>query len=170
MNFSHFVEGTAHAPMGLAMLLQSRKHSLWMYQRAHEGVVVPLGTIPCAFSCKIALSNLVVLHEKSHDGGGIFDYALLSDFVGLPLIVLLLSIVPWRRGEFGRWLLGRLGGRIKLRELFSTVSRTLSKQTRRSLTISNRNVFDTCPANVGCVFPWHTGNLWKMSHQWLCAF
>jgi hypothetical protein len=99
---------------------------------AHEVVVVPLGTIPCAFSHKIALSNLIILHEKFCDGGGVFDGALPSDFVGLPLFILLLSIVPWSGGEFGCWLFGRwlikLGGRIMLRELLSTISRSLSKK------------------------------------------
>ncbi len=74
---------------------------------AHEGDVVPLGTIPHAFSCKIVLPNLIILHEKFHDGGGIFDYVLFSDFVGLPLVVLLLSIIPWLGGEFGHWLFWR---------------------------------------------------------------
>ncbi len=74
---------------------------------AHEGVVVPLGTIPCAFSRKIALPNLIVLHEKFCDGGGIFDGALPSNFVGLPLFILLLSVIPWHGGEFGCWLFGR---------------------------------------------------------------
>jgi hypothetical protein len=69
---------------------------------AHEGVVLPLGTIPHAFSCKIALPNLIILHEKFHDGGGVFDYALFSIFGGLPLAVLPLSVVPWLGGEFGR--------------------------------------------------------------------
>ncbi len=71
---------------------------------AHEGVVVPLGTIPCAFTCKITLPNLIVLHEKIHDGGGIFDDAPPSGFVRLPFIILPLSIVPWHGGEFGHWL------------------------------------------------------------------
>ncbi len=52
---------------------------------AHDGVVVPLGKITCAFSCKIALPNLIVHHEKFHDGGDVFDDVLPSDFVGLPL-------------------------------------------------------------------------------------
>ncbi len=74
---------------------------------AHEGVVVPLGTIPCAFSCNIALPNLIILHEKFRDGGGVFDYALFSNFVSLPLVVLPLSIVPWLGDDFGHWLFGR---------------------------------------------------------------
>jgi hypothetical protein len=82
---------------------------------AHEGVVVPLGTILCAFSCKMVLPNLFVLHEKFRDGGGIVDYTLLCNFDGLPLIILLLSIIPWRGGEFGRWLfwswLDEIGGK-----------------------------------------------------------
>ncbi len=73
----------------------------------YAGVVVPLGTIPHAFSCKIAFPNLIILHEKFRDGGGVFDYALFSNFVGLPLVVLLLSIVPWLVGEFRHWLFGR---------------------------------------------------------------
>jgi hypothetical protein len=71
---------------------------------AREGVVVPLGTIPCAFSRKIALPNLIVIHEKFHDGGGVFDDAVPYNFIGLPLFILPLSIVPWRGGEFGHWL------------------------------------------------------------------
>ncbi len=101
---------------------------------AHEGVVVPLGTIPHAFSCKIALPNLIILHEKFRDGGGVFDYALFSDFVGLSLVVLPLSVVPWLRGEFGCWLFGRwldkIGGKGHFEGTVSSVSRTLSKQTR----------------------------------------
>ncbi len=73
----------------------------------HEGVVVPLGTVPHAFTCKITLPNLIVPHEEIHDGGGIFDDAPPSGFVGLPLIILPLSIVPWRGGEFGHWLFRR---------------------------------------------------------------
>jgi hypothetical protein len=102
----------------------------------HEGVVVPLGTVPHAFFCKIALLKLIILHEKSHDGDGVFDYALFSDFIGLPLVVLPLSVVPWLGvgvslgvGFLGDGLI-KLAGRVTLRELFSTVSRTLSKQTR----------------------------------------
>jgi hypothetical protein len=74
---------------------------------ANEGVVVPLGTISCAFSCKIALPNLIVLRGKFCDEGGVFDYVLFSNFVGLPLIILPLSVVPWRGGEFGHLLFGR---------------------------------------------------------------
>ncbi len=79
---------------------------------AHEGVVVPLGMIPRSFSCKITLPNLIILHEKFHDGGGVFGYALFSNFVGLPLNVLPLSVIPWRGGEFGCWLFGRWLNRI----------------------------------------------------------
>ena len=74
---------------------------------AHEGVVVPLGTIPCAFTHKNMLPNLIILHEKFCDGSDVFDYVLFSDFVGLPLVVLPLSVIPWLGGEFGRWLFGR---------------------------------------------------------------
>jgi hypothetical protein len=73
---------------------------------AHEDAVVPLGMIPNAFTHKIVLPNLE-LHEKFCDGGGIFDDALPSGFVGLPLIILPLSIIPWHGGEFGHWLFGR---------------------------------------------------------------
>jgi hypothetical protein len=112
---------------------------------AHEGVVVPLGTIPCAFSCKIPLPNLIILHEKFRDGGGVFDYALFSNFVVLPLVVLPLSVIPGLGVSLGVGFLGdgliKLGGRVTLRELFSTVSRTLSKQTRQSLTIKRLECF-----------------------------
>ncbi len=74
---------------------------------AHEGVVVPLGTIPCAFTHKNMLPNLIILHEKIHDGGGVFDDVPPSGFVGLPLIIPLLTAVPWRGGEFRHWLFGR---------------------------------------------------------------
>ncbi len=112
---------------------------------AHEGVVAPLGTIPRAFSCNILLPNLIIFHEKFCDGGSVFDYALFSGFVGLPLVVLPLSMVPWLGGEFEHWLFGRwlikLGRGVTLRELFSAVSRTPSKQTRRSLTIERSECF-----------------------------
>ncbi len=64
--------------------------------------------IPRAFSRKIVLPNLIALHEKFCDGVSVFDDAFPSDFVRLPLFILLLSIVPWRGGEFGRWLFGRV--------------------------------------------------------------
>jgi hypothetical protein len=69
----------------------------------HEGIVVPLGTIPCAFTCKMELPNLIVLHEKICDGGGIFDDTLPSGFVRLHFIIIPLSIIPWCGGEFGHW-------------------------------------------------------------------
>ncbi len=66
-----------------------------------------LGQSLVHFPAKIALPNLIILHEKFRDGGGIFDHVLFSDFVSLPLVVLPLSIVPWLQGEFGHWLFGR---------------------------------------------------------------
>ncbi len=75
-----------------------------MYQRAHTN---GFGTIPSAFSCKIGLPNLIILHEKFCDGSDVFDYVLFSDFVGLPLVVFPLSVAPWLGGEVGRWLFGR---------------------------------------------------------------
>ena len=87
---------------------------------AHEGIVVPLGTIPRAFFCKIALPNLIILHDKFRDEGGIFDYALFSHFIGLSLVVLPLFVIPWLGGEFRRWLFGRwldkIGGKGHIEE------------------------------------------------------
>ncbi len=109
------------------------------------GVVVPLGTIPCVFTRKIALPNLIVLHEKIHDGGSVFDDALPFGFVGLPFFILPLSVIPWHRVSSGIGVLGegliKLGGRITLRELLSTILRTLSKQTRQLLTIKQLECF-----------------------------
>ena len=61
---------------------------------AHEDSVVPLKTILHAFSSKITLLDPITLHEKFHDGGGIFDNVLPSDFVELLLLILLFLLSP----------------------------------------------------------------------------
>ncbi len=59
---------------------------------------VPLGTIPHAFSCRIVLPNLAFFHEKTVDGGGVFDNSFPFDFLRLPfLLAPLFPILPWQK-------------------------------------------------------------------------
>jgi hypothetical protein len=107
---------------------------------AHGGGFIPLGTIPCAFPCKIMVPNLALFHQEFGDGGEVLDNVLPFNFVGLPFFpsfplpsfpgVTVVAFV----GFLGGGLL-KLGGRMTLRELFMTISKTLPKQTRLLLTI-----------------------------------
>jgi hypothetical protein len=62
---------------------------------AHEGGFIPLGTILCAFPCKIMLPNLALFHQEFGDEGRVFDDVLPFNLIGLPLFSSLsFAIIP----------------------------------------------------------------------------
>ncbi len=74
----------------------------------YAGVFVALGTIPCAFSCKIAFPNLAFFYEEIVDGGRVFDNAFPFDFLRLPFLPACLSSdLPWQNSGYRCWIFGR---------------------------------------------------------------
>jgi hypothetical protein len=107
----------------------------------HEGGVVPRGGSIEHCPEKLCFQFLPSFIRNFEMWAAFFGDALLFGFVRLPSLPLslLLAVMPRHGVGSGNGFLGgdliKLGGRITVRELFITILKTLSKETRRLLTI-----------------------------------
>ncbi len=147
----HGEDGACPHVTGIIVAIVNKAFSADVPAGAHAGVFVPLGTIPCAFYCKIVLQTLPSFMGKSLIGVEFLTTRTLltsSDFLFFSPVHFLSSpgkTVAVVVGFLGGGII-KLGGRIMSGDPLRTISKTSSKQARRSLTIKRSSNFRHSPS------------------------